>query len=117
MKLGEFMISLGRVEDKSTPVRFDFGGFKPTTFDSYRGYYQDLALGYSDMPMTVTVEDVLKEADKVLNRYLAGYKGGNYFMTIDTELWAACYGEAYQTRIKGVMNMGHVVIITTRYDG
>lgn len=47
LTLGEFIFLLDRI-NKGATVRFDFERFVPTTIDSYRGYYEQLALGFKE---------------------------------------------------------------------
>ena len=63
----------------------------PNGFDSYRGYYDELALEY-DIEGHCTVEDLLKIAKKVVGKELMGYKGGNFLMTKNTPVWISNYG-------------------------
>ena len=63
----------------------------PTEFDSYRGYYDQLALNY-DINGSCTVEKLLKLAKQSVKKTFIGYKGGNFLMTKNTPVWISNYG-------------------------
>jgi len=56
--------------------------------DSYRGYYEDLAIE----PGESTAAELHEALTNVIDTELEGYKGGEYLMTVDTPLWKAYYG-------------------------
>lgn len=100
MTLGKLIKLLEQMnpEDKiicstDTSIRF-------TSFDSYRGYYEDLALGYIaadyyDERTNDTINTVgqfLAEAKSCLNKNFYGWKGGEFLMTENTPLWVANNG-------------------------
>jgi len=99
-------------------VRFDFCGFVPKGLASYRGYYDQLALGYANcQDERTTVEKLLTELRGAVGKTFHGYKGGNYKMTLETEVWVSPYNEASGTRIDHVIVEGdYLVILATRYD-
>jgi len=58
---------------------------------SYRGYYSDLA--FEKLEGTISVEDLLKILkNDCLSKTYTGYKGGDFFMDVNTPLWIAKYG-------------------------
>ena len=71
-----------------------------TSFDSYRGYYDDLALGYiakdyyeeNKDDEIHTVKDFLEEAKRCLGKTFYGWKGGEFIMDKNTPLWVANSG-------------------------
>lgn len=63
----------------------------PIEFDSYRGYYDQLALNY-DINGSCTVEKLLKLAKQSVNKTFIGYKGGEFVMTKNTPVWISNYG-------------------------
>ena len=84
------------------------------TVDSYRGYYQDLALEPS-IREPGTVGQLLDLLDSAWGRDFHGYKGGTYTMTGRTLLWVACWGDAsglMLTRIVGRAGTDLVVLKT-----
>lgn len=61
---------------------------------SYRGYYHNLAFEpRSDVPLRRMLEDARFSVDTTFQ----GYKGGDYTMTLDTEVWLAEYGHLGET--------------------
>lgn len=56
---------------------------------SYRGYYQDLAFEPTE---NVTVKGMLESAKSALGTTYTGYKGGEYLMDENCEVWLAQYG-------------------------
>lgn len=73
-------------------------------FDSYRGYYNQLALGTGLEP--ITAAELLTAASAAKGKVFQGYKGGDYLMTGDTAVWFAEYGYASGIAIVGVDHEG-----------
>ena len=124
MTLGTFIAELSgmpthsamRPDDERSGF-FDFGTLEPTEFDSYRGFYSDLALGFEVEGEGVTVAGLLASAREALGKTYCGYKGGDYVMTDRTPLWAANYGRSGQTAICGLRDEDWAVFIETcRHD-
>lgn len=112
--LGELIDSLKRCKPDEA-VRFDFCMTTPTTLDSYRGYYEDLALGWTAQenypePLVATFLAYLKS---MLGKTVHGYKGGEYTVERDQILWVANYSDTGDTVITGVHRSSVAVIITT----
>ena len=65
-------------------------------FDSYRGYYEDLAIDKdyaSDESTTSTVFDFKKVLNNALEQgEMYGYKGGDYSIDESTLVWFGSYG-------------------------
>lgn len=65
----------------------------PDSFDSYRGYYQDLAIGV-ECSRGAKMSDVvpfLKALRDVIGSTMTGYKGGEYRVMPDTRVWISNY--------------------------
>ena len=101
MTLGELIdiLSSHPPEDR---VRFEFGGCVPTKLDSYRGYYEDLALGFSDAEFPPTIAELTRDLQLALVCYFHGYKGGKYRMSRATSVWVANYRNTSDTTIVSV---------------
>lgn len=82
-------------------VRFDFGTLTPQGLASYRGYYDHLALAWSERG-DCTAATLMRDIDSAHGQAFNGYKGGSYRMDVDTPVWASNWGEASGTRIVGV---------------
>ena len=92
MTLGTFIAELEKLP-RDNRVHFDILALTPTDLDSYRGYYDHLALGYKDDGGT-TIGDVLDDAKAAMGRTFTGYKGGDYVLAEHTPLWVANYGHS-----------------------
>ncbi len=70
----------------------EYVGKSPGDVDSYRGYYDELAIKTESVPMYLS-EFSLKMKKSLKDIYY-GYKGGEYGMNENTFVWVANYGEA-----------------------
>lgn len=112
LTLGELIKSLSRC-DKERTVKFDFCYFYPSGTHSYRGYYEQLAIGYSDEATAPEVGDFLEELKGAVGQDYYGYKGGVYTMTENTPVWVDRPRNASGTGVVGVRDNGYQVIIET----
>ena len=102
LTLGDFQTFLKRMPFDRR-VRFDFPNAIPKEFNSYRGYYTDLALGYEDpYGKHLILENFLQYVKSIEGQVFTGYKGGDYTMNRWTPLWAANYGDTTSIAIVGV---------------
>lgn len=115
VNLGELIKLLKQVKKPKTTVRFNFAYFKPTNFQSYRGYHDHLALGWEESDKEITVAELLTQCRLAVNKSYAGYKGGEYTMTLATPLWVANRGNCHNTAIVGIVDVGWQVIIETTF--
>ena len=94
------MAELHRLLKRAKPdaaVYLDFGGFaRPTTIDSYRGYYDRPALGMRDD--------------------FEGWKGGIYRYSGDETLFVDNPGDSSGIVVTGLVDEGYRVTITTEYQ-
>lgn len=114
MRLGELITALDR-EDHRKPVFFDALRVTPTKFDSYRGYYEDLALGFdgSFTAPDMTVGTLIEMCKRALQSTFEGWKGGNYAAGLNTRLWACNRGLSNGFEIVGVESNVYEVILKT----
>lgn len=121
-ELEEAGIKNDKGEDKN--VDFDFGSAIPTVLTSWRGSYAELALGYRlsgyDVPNEKHFGDciaakLLEELKSGVGATYEGWKGGDFKMDMDTPVWVANPGNADNTAIIGVLNLGYRIIILTAY--
>lgn len=122
--LGKLIQAIQEIVDASdcedeADVYYDFGYLYPTTIDSWRGSYAELALdyeGYSysqSKPMKASAFlQMLKEA---VGKTFQGYKGGDFTMTINTPIWVANYSHSGNTAIVGVRDEGYKIVLLTGY--
>src|SRR5574337_1643839 len=113
LTLGELIYKLENVP-RDMQLRFDFADARPTTLDSWRGIYAELAIEF-DFITPTTVAFFLKEAKLAVNSEFTGYKGGSYKMTEKTRLWVANYGEVGSTCVADVVKNDMEVVIVTAY--
>jgi hypothetical protein len=122
LTLGDVIDALERCERNSW-VRYDFGNLVPDGLRSYRGYYEQLALGWREIggKKAIIVSDLLQECKQAVGLIFTGYKGGRYRMTRDTEIWVANYGHSTDTIITAIRQVdtyedgGGIVVIETGY--
>ena len=81
--LGELIDRL-KHESPNKVIAHGFGG--PT---SYRGFYEDVAFIPAE---NVSVSVMLKMAESALGKTFKGYKGGDFTMTKNTDVWIAEWG-------------------------
>jgi hypothetical protein len=106
-------------DGKPRYMRFDFGSLVPTSLDSYRGYYSELAIGFASPdeaePNASTFLSMLKGA---VGSTYTGWKGGDYKMDENTAIFVANRGNATQCGISGIyVNDGYQIVLLTDYFG
>lgn len=97
MTLGQLIEQLEKMNPESGVICSTDTSMVFTSFDSYRGYYDDLALGYitkdyHENDEIHTVKDFLEEAKSCLGKTFYGWKGGKFVMDANTPLWVANSG-------------------------
>lgn len=99
------MISTLERKNPSLQVRFDFGYFCPNGLHSYRGYYEQLAIGYeSEYPSKMNVGQLLALLRDAIGKVFTGWKGGEFTMHGDTPVWVSNDNEACGT---GIVDIRH----------
>ena len=86
LTVGELIKRLERLFDQNQPLAF-CGGLYPAGFWSYRGYYEDLAVGVTTFP--VDVGEWLAKLKEQIGKEHDGWKGGTYTVREDTAVWVA----------------------------
>lgn len=114
LTLGELIDEISLAEPAAT-VQFDFCYLVPTTVKSYRGYYDHLAIGWSDNGELPSVLEVLNNLREAVGEVFVGYKGGEYRMGLHTPVWVANYGETGSAAIDWIDRNGSQVIIHTKH--
>ena len=113
MCLGELISKLEGIADKKKQVQFEFEYLHPTCFQSYRGYYSDLAIGFDGDGVYPNVEKVLIQAKDCIGKAFEGYKGGYYTMHEATPIWVANWGKSGGTGVVGVRENEYTVFLET----
>ena len=128
LSLGEMILKLEPIlqrknkvieKYKSEPtVIYDFGELFPTSIDSWRGSYSELALNYKEydnndkiQPMTIT--EFVKMLKGAIGSTYTGYKGGEFTMKKDTPVWVANYGYSSETAIIDIVDSEYNIILIT----
>lgn len=115
LQLGELIDLFEKCPPDKT-VRYDFPHFVPGDLDSYRGYYEQLALEYVDTGEVPTAASLLTKLKAADGATFEGYKGGEFTMDRSTLVWVANYGSSGHTIITGVTWDGYYAIIHTAYQ-
>ena len=111
MTLGEIIATLKR-KDQDRSVTFGFDYARPSGVGSYRGYYEDLAIGYK-RGAECTVATLLLMLQDIDGKTLTGWKGGDYIMDSDTILWMANPGESCGMAIVDVVETPYQIWLKT----
>jgi hypothetical protein len=112
MTLGELIRALKR-KDADAWLSFDFVHFRPDcSVHSYRGYYEDIAIGY-ESGGDCKVGDLLAKLEAANGETFYGYKGGKYTMYDDTVVWVANHNESGGTAVVDVVEDSWRIIIKT----
>lgn len=115
ISLGYF-IELLSARPVEQDVYFDVLNLVPTNLDSYRGYYEDLAIGFS-LDGRCLVGALLAECRAAVGAEYQGYKGGEYIMDEDTALWVSNWGRCGNLIVTGVdAEREYSTYITTRIE-
>lgn len=122
--LGNLIEDLKKYKDDFLEIEFDNGTI-PTDFDSWRGSYCELALGYKFEGICHTT-DIFRKAFNANGSIFVGYKGGEFIMDLDTPIHQANYGECAvytkkeqdqgQKKIIGIKKEDNKIIIITRTE-
>jgi hypothetical protein len=103
--LGQLIEALSKIDaDEDCWVSFAFADFVPTTCDSWRGSYDEIAIGYDELewekrPM---LKDFLSHLRNCVGQEFTGWKGGEFTMHDDTPVWVANPGRSGNTGVVGI---------------
>lgn len=111
--LGEILDRLTN-KDQTLPIIIDIG-MCPVGIDSYRGYYDHLAISYENRgPCTrPCVGDFVSILNNANGKIFEGWNGGSFGMDRLTPLWVANPGENTRLAVTGIKEFEGVIIITT----
>lgn len=110
-------------DEEQKEVCFDFSSAIPTTLDSWRGSYSELALGFelsgydNDEGHFAKTEVgyLLLELKNAIGKGYTGWKGGEFFMGRDTPIWVDNPGNGNNTGIIDVVDDGWRIILMTAF--
>lgn len=94
-------------------VYFDFEYLFPKSIDSWRGSYDELALGFETDGEPMTVTEFLAMLMDANGKEFIGYKGGEYAMNRATPIWVARWGNSGSTAIVGIVDCEYSVTLQT----
>ena len=117
LTIGETLDRLNKFND-NYKLLFSNGLYFDGEYDSYRGYYKDLALGCDEEDKGFnTVGDVKRILHKALDDgEMIGYKGGEYPIEQDTLVWFAYYGSTGEMIVDMQEVEGKVIVIVKEDD-
>ena len=120
--LGE-LITLLKYRPQDDEVEFAFPPTViPTTLASYRGFYEQLALGWEkpkyegDKTKKCLVAQLLLECQDALGKEFTGWKGGDYTMYERTPVWCANPGETGSIAIIGLYDCRYKTVLKTDFE-
>ncbi|GEP11099.1 hypothetical protein [Methylobacterium gnaphalii] len=112
--LGDLIDALDHL-DPDRMIAFEFGGCKPKEFESYRGEFGGLALGFSDRTGAVLISDLVSRVMDALETTFISWEGATHTVSRDTLLWAANSGCISETAIVDVRERGAIAYIVTAW--
>jgi|GEM_PF-1653084 len=101
--------------EEEAKVRYDFEYLFPTTIDSWRGSYNELALNFEMDGKELTVTEFYNLLTASVGKVFEGYKGGDFKMSERTPVWVANYGRSGSTAVIDIIDDGYQVLIMTGY--
>lgn len=120
LTLGELILKLEPIvknqkDGEEATVRYDFEYLFPTSIDSWRGSYDELALNFETQGEEMKVSEFLNMLKECIGKTFTGYKGGDYTMHKGTPIWVANYSHSGNTAVIDVVDNGYVVLLITGY--
>lgn len=120
LTLGELILKLEPIvknqkEGYEATVRYDFEYLFPTSIDSWRGSYDELALNFETQGVEMKVSEFLKMLKECIGKTFTGYKGDEFTMHKGTPIWVANYSHSGKTAVIDVVDNGYVVLLITGY--
>ena len=94
LTLGELILKLEPIvknqkDGEEATVRYDFEYLFPTSIDSWRGSYNELALNFETQGEEMKVSEFLNMLKECIGKTFTGYKGGDFTMHKGTPIWVA----------------------------
>jgi len=103
-------------------VRLDHPELVPREIASYRGYYNQAALGFDCGYSAIndgkknSINSLIKEVNDAIGKTFTGWKGGEYVFTKDTPLWISnegCAGSYQIVEVRRHNLMDEVAVLMT----
>ena len=120
LTLGELILKLEPIvknqkDGEEATVRYDFEYLFPTSINSWRGSYDELALNFETQGGEMKVSEFLNMLKECIGKTFTGYKGGDFTMHKGTPIWVANYSHSGNTAVIDVVDNGYVVLLITGY--
>lgn len=115
MALGDLIDALAMLQADLPVVFGEAEDATPVGFDSYRGYYDELALEWV-MGDPISVKTLREMAESADGSTFTGYKGGEYSMDRSTPMWVSNYGESSGVMLVGILDDGDRIVLETREE-
>ncbi|MCE4226197.1 hypothetical protein HCU64_20820 [Methylobacterium sp. C25] len=115
MTLGGLIDALRRLEPRRT-IAFEFGGCSPTDFESYRGEFGGLALGFSSRQGATLIGDLIERVKAAFETIYITWEEETQTVSRDTLLWVANSGCISGTVIVDVVERGAIAYIVTAWQ-
>lgn len=109
-------LSYAEKDEERGEYGFKYDKKTESVFDSWRGSYCELSMQYSKESQNITVAELLKMAEFVNDKYLCGYKGGDFLMDLKTPIHMANYSFCGELKLIGVKEFDGKAILITRKD-
>lgn len=84
--------------------------------DSYRGYYKDLAIEYSQGISLLGLQDNIRTFQYLRNKLgktMEGYKGGEFPINEDTFLWVSSWGVCSNIYVTDLLYVNNIYVLLT----
>jgi len=94
-------------------VVLDFCGLPVIDIGSWRGAYEELAIGFNCEGDGIDVSAFLAVLVATDGKTLTGYKGGDFLMTKDTPVWVDNYGKCNHEAVIDVVDDEFQVVVVT----
>lgn len=116
LTIGEAIQKLNSFSE-SDKLLFSNGHYFDGTYDSYRGYYEDMYIGWDDEDKGFNTVGKLKEVlnDALDVGVMIGYKGGEFSIAEDTLLWFSTYGDTGYT-IVDIQEFNGQIFVVVKED-
>ena len=116
LTLGALLERLSNFEDYKEII-LSTGDFLKNSYDSYRGYYEDISIEPStDNEDNMTVGKLEELVNKALSDgIMYGYKGGEFGIESSTLVWVAFYGCTGQMLVD-IQEIDGKVVAITKYE-
>jgi len=120
LTLGELILKLEPIvknqkDGEEATVRYDFEYLFPTSIDSWRGSYDELALNFETQGEEMKVSEFLNMLKECIGKTFTGYKGGDFTMHKGTPIWVANHSHSGNTAVIDVIDNGYIVLLITGY--